>query len=309
MQTQDTAGLSAATPVPRAHRKRLRYDTLVEKARPSDFLRMDEALDAVGATHFKTAWGQSAAFKRLPFRYLRQPHNDARGFYLAALEKRAGKASLMRKVLPVPRRLFSDYREEAKMLKRAVDLLRDALYKRTVKAVRHTCALPEIGRSERGIWSRHVGMIFYTGYIPDADGTGIAVVLIERTSFERWLEGVAAGTLNHRLIVRRELSTNTKQTIAKTVSAHVRDNGYRLFREDCIGLVCDVLKAEGFAGAGSRALEIWSSLAPEVKMKRGHPMGEQTRERMEADKDNLKSLIQEVLSCTASVSAQAVAAS
>jgi hypothetical protein len=126
---------------------------------------------------------------------------------------------------------------------------------------------------------------------------------------ERFIVYLTTGALDTRSAAKRKLSSSTKKELAEAVSTRARDKGYRLFRDGFIELARDVLEAEGFEGPGSRALEIWRALAGEIKMQRGHPMGEQTRERMEADKDNLKLLMQEVLSGASSALAQTKAES
>jgi hypothetical protein len=263
-------------------------------------MNLDEALDRLGVRNFADEWGMSPIWEEAPFLYVKR----SKRFFTYALSKTEAGYRLNK------RKLKSGFnRDEQKKCNRIYGLVRRALSAALggglVKAAKlfRDGTIQDITKEQRGIWTARMRAIFYTGYAHESSGGRSCKfrVLIDRASFDRWLEGAPDETSTPPSTPsnegghasRKTPSSSLLERIARALATKAAEQGYVLLRDPLSKLVRQVLAGEGYNLSDRQFKNVlWNNIQP-GKANKGGRRSQEGRSKFEADADALRAIVRQ----------------
>ena len=242
----------------------------------------------------------SPIWEEAPFLHV----NRSKRFFTYALSKTEEGYRLNK------RKLKSGFnRDELKKCNRIYNLVRRALSAALsgglVKAAKlfHDGTIQDITKEQRGIWTTQMRAIFYTGYAHEWSGGRSCKfrVLIDRASFDRWLEGAPDETSTPPSTPsnegehpsRKTPSSTLLERIARALATRAAEQGYVLLRDPLSKLVRQVLAGEGYNLSDRRLKNVLRNNIQPGKASKGGRRSQEGRSKFEADADALRAIVRQ----------------
>ncbi|MCJ2046417.1 hypothetical protein MKK58_18030 [Methylobacterium sp. J-078] len=202
-----------------------------------DYLRLEDALNALGRQDYAAEWGCLPGWSEMPFRWVSKDQRYVRH----ELRLMGTRARLRR--IPVELALTKAERQACTQLFKEVrTTMREAFEtgRLTAQAVHHaTGALTPI--LAPGVWLKQAGPIFFTGRtvirepgMPDL----LADVVIDQADFGRWMKGRGkehAKTASEAMLRRA----------GETIGDHKRKLDYGITRDEAFDLIVEAAREHG----------------------------------------------------------------
>jgi len=219
----------------------------------AQYIRLEDALNALGQQDYATEWGRLPGWSQMPFRW----RPKSRAYVRHELRLFGQRARLQR--VPVTLELTKvEKRACVQIYKGVRKIIREALEQSKLHphAVHH--ATGDVTRIKAPcVWRKQTGPIFFTGRTvlrePD-QADRIADVVLERKSFERWL--------GDRAKTQRKMATGAMLKKAHAVIAeHSRQHKYEIIRPEAKKLVMDIAREHGKKVSNTQFKEyVWKGL-------------------------------------------------
>lgn len=217
------------------------------------YLRLEDALNAIGQLDHATEWGRLPGWSQMPFRWQSRTRQHVRH----ELRLFGRRARLQR--VPVTLELTKAEKQACVQLyKKVRGVIREALEhgKLHAQAVHH--ATGEVTSIEvPGIWRKQAGPIFFTGRTvlrePDQPDR-LADVVLERKRFERWLADRAKAQA-------KTASTKMLRDASAVIAEHCKQHTYEISRPEAKALVTAIaLKHDKVVSGRQFGTHVWKPL-------------------------------------------------
>lgn len=202
-----------------------------------DYLRLEDALNALGRQDYAAEWGRLPGWSQMPFRW----QSNSRRYVRHELRLFGRRARLQR--VPVALELTKTEKQACIQLYRQVrGIVREALEHGRLHAHAVHHATGDVTSIEApGIWRKQAGPIFFTGRTvlrePD-QADRLADVVLKRKPFERWLADRAKAQA-------KTASVKMLQDAGAAIAEHGRQHTYEISRAEAKALVTASARKHG----------------------------------------------------------------
>lgn len=235
-------------------RVRFRFKSIKGSA-PVGFIRLDRAIDAVGAKLFPTGWGTLPYFSELPFAWL-EFDND---FHRWSLINREGKFVRRRKKVQVANRPRDAFHALDRIYSVACDTLREALERGAI-AASVADEKDDYIPVTRALWARRSRSLFFAGAL---GGPTKRAPFLKSSEFEAWLQVLSEPIARSR---RRTMSDAQLKGLFEAAMLRCQAKGYRLTKLHAFACIQEATQLSSLAVSERRLAKAWKTLPGEKKV-------------------------------------------
>ncbi|TXN26232.1 hypothetical protein FV232_02970 [Methylobacterium sp. WL30] len=201
------------------------------------WLRLEDALNALGRHDHPDLWGRLHGWSDMPFRWARKERR-----YVRHELRLMGRRARLRRITTELALTQLERRACTRLYKTVRTTLREAFEagRLAAHAVHHVTGVRSPMLAP-GVWLKQARPIFYTGRtvirepgVPDQ----LADVVIEQSAFDRWIEA-------HRKAGAKNTSEAMLRRAGELIGAHERAHDYGITRDEALRLVADAAQQHG----------------------------------------------------------------
>lgn len=233
-------------------RLHFRFESIRGNA-PVGFIRLDRAIDAVGAKLFPS-WGTLPHFSELPFALLDKDGHFRRW----RLKKSDAGYVCVRTLIQVDAKHRDAYQAVDRIYSATCDTLREALEQGVISALvanKKGHYIPV----KRALWARRSRSLFFAGAL---GGPTKRAPFLESSAFEAWLQTLSEPVARSR---RKKMSDAQLRGVFDGALRACRTTGYRLTKRHAFECIQESARLAHFEVSERRLAKAWKALSDSVK--------------------------------------------